>query len=367
MIVKLKRNILALLAAVIALSLTFNMSVYADEVDITENDYDTNKSAYLEYDESVGDYRLFNNDGTVFDLEQYNEEIILSNESDVDDSIVTTEPAVTTTIVTGVVYITTISTKAVSPAKTVPQYTGRTRSDALSEKSSYLHGYTTTTTTKATTKATTTKATTKAVYKGIDVSRHQGDIDWKKVKAAGIEFVMIRAGYGMEDDQVDLKFHENIKAAQAVGIDCGVYWYSYALNTSEALREAKLCYKTIKGYKLTYPVAFDIEDPSQSHLTMTEISNITKTFCNYLEEQKYFVSVYSYASMLTNKMNSSVLSKYDIWVAHTGVSKPNFSGKYGMWQYSWTGSVNGIKTDVDLDYSYKYYPDIVKKNKLNGF
>ena len=114
-------------------------------------------------------------------------------------------------------------------------------------------------------------------------------------------------------------------------------------------------------------MAFDIEDPSQSHLTMTEISNITKTFCNYLEEQKYFTSVYSYASMLTNKMNSSVLSRYDIWVAHTGVSKPSFNGKYGMWQYSWTGTVNGIKTAVDLDYSYKYYPAMIKKNKMNGF
>ena len=171
----------------------------------------------------------------------------------------------------------------------------------------------------------------------------------------------------MEYDQVDANFHTNIKGAQAAGIDCGVYWYSYALSTSEALKEAKVCCSTIKGYKLTYPVAFDIEDPSQSDLTATQISNITKTFCDYLEQQNYYVSVYSYASMLNEKMNSSVLSKYDIWVAHTGVDKPNFNGTYGMWQYSWKGSVPGISGDVDLDYGYKYYPAVIKNNHLNGY
>ena len=178
---------------------------------------------------------------------------------------------------------------------------------------------------------------------------------------------MIRAGYGMEYDQVDANFHTNIKNAQAAGLECGVYWYSYAVSTSEALKEAKVCYNTIKGYKLSYPVAFDIEDPTQTGLSVTTISNMTKVFCNYLEEQKYYVSVYSYASFLKDKMNSSVLSRYDIWVAHTGVSKPSYTGSYGMWQYSHTGKVNGISGNVDLNYGYKNYPSIMKSKKLNGY
>ncbi len=360
MSVKFKKKISIVIASVIMFLLSVNTYVYADNQSF---DYESGRSAYLEYDKDIGDYRLYGSAGREIEFaaaenENTEDKADIANETDVSET-----PAVTTAATTSksfIVYLTTTTTKAVSPAKNVPEYSGRYRDNALSERASYLKAYTTT-------RPTTVAITTKKVYKGIDVSRHQGNIDWKKVKAAGIEFVMIRAGYGMEDDQVDLKFHENIKAAQAVGIDCGVYWYSYAVNTSEALREAKLCHKTIKNYKLTYPVAFDIEDPSQAHLSMTEISNITKTFCDYLEDQKYFVSVYSYASMLNSKMNSSVLSKYDIWVAHTGVSKPNFSGKYGMWQYSWKGSVSGISTDVDLDYSYKYYPAIIKKNKLNGF
>ncbi len=361
--IRFNKKISILIVSAIFFLIAVNMgNTYVSAEEIFADKADSSKSAYLEYDEKIGNFRLFTDEGS--EMEEFTYDA--GSENTEASDTVTTQAAVTTTVITGVIRVTTSTTaKPTSPAKTVPEYTGRRRADALAERSSYLNAYTTTTTT--TTKATTTTTVSKSVYKGIDVSRHQGNIDWNKVKASGIEFVMIRAGYGMESDQVDLKFHENIKAAQAVGIDCGVYWYSYALNTAEALREAKLCYNTIKGYKLTYPVAFDIEDPSQSHLTMTEISNITKTFCDYLEGQKYFVAVYSYASMLNSKMNSSVLSRYDIWVAHTEVSKPNFSGKYGMWQYSWKGKVNGISTDVDLDYSYKNYPELIKKNKLNGF
>lgn len=304
--------------------------------------YDSNKSAFLNYDPENDTYELLTEDGDDITDEVY------------DKTPVETEPAVTTPV----------TTRYISPAMTVPAYIGRLRAEILSERALLTQSTTVSTTVKTTPKVTTT---TKKVYDGIDVSRHQGSINWKKVKSAGIDFVMIRAGYGMEYDQVDANFHTNIKNAQSAGLECGVYWYSYAVSTSEALKEAKVCYNTIKGYKLSYPVAFDIEDPSQTSLSMTAISNMTKVFCDYLEEQKYYVSVYSYASFLKDKMNSGVLSKYDIWVAHTGVSKPSFSGSYGMWQYSHTGKVNGISGNVDLNYGYKNYPLIIKSNKLNGY
>lgn len=362
-----RKAISGLTAALMTISFS-GMSVSADQIPVITGD-----KAVLEYDSNTDRIVILNADGEQFSTDFYTERPYKYDEV-TDDSRTTETTTVAAATETSVPVTTTVNTTAsaavtttvvtfsgtASPASTVSGYTGRYRVSALSEKISSMNAYTTVTT-------TTTTAATKKVYDGIDVSRWQGDIDWGKVKKAGIDFVMIRAGFGMEDDHVDRKFHENIKGAQAAGIDCGVYWYSYALSTKDALKEAKACLSTIKGYKLTYPVAFDIEDPSQKSLTMTQISDITKTFCSYLEENRYYVSVYSYASMLKDKMNSSVLSKYDIWVAHTGVDKPSFSGNYGMWQYSWKGRVNGISGDVDLDYGYVYYPEIIKKNKLNGY
>lgn len=350
----------ALLIMTVFMMTSFGMNVNAQTL-FEENmiNSDENNAVYMEYDSDTNTYELTDENGNaVTDADSYYSEI--------QTAVSETLPAVTeTSSITS--QTTTVSASAAQTAVTavtVDKYKGRLRAEATTT--------TTVTTTKATTttkKTTTIQAAivTRSYYNGIDVSRHQGDINWKKVKDAGIDFVMIRAGYGMEYDQVDGNFHKNIKAAQAVGLECGVYWYSYAVSTSEALREAEVCYSTIKGYKLSYPVSFDIEDPSQSYLSETATSNITKVFCDYLEKRSCFVSVYSYASLLKDKMNSSVLSKYDIWVAHTGVTKPSYSGSYGMWQYSHTGRVNGITGNVDLDYGYKYYPDIMKKYKLNGY
>lgn len=367
-----------IITALTALAMTFSMSMSAGAetlLDIANNNVPTEESsAILNFDAESNTYELLDSSGNAVVLEDDEEELpeISSEETKTTvkstvSAAVTTAPADTTETVT-----TTVTT--VPKDWYVAKYICEARSELAAmttvKPATTTKKTTTTTTTKATTttkKTTTTTTTTKSRYKGIDVSRHQGTIDWTKVKKAGIEFVMIRAGYGKYSDQVDANFKTNIAAAQKAGIDCGVYWYSYALSTSDALAEAKVCYNTIKGYKLSYPVAFDIEDPTQMSLTTTQISNITKTFCEYLESQKYYVSVYSFASMLKDKMNTSVLTSYDIWVAHINVSAPNYSGNYGMWQYSHTGSVSGISGNVDLDYSYKYYPGIMKKHKLNGY
>lgn len=365
-----------IITALTALVMTFSISMSAGAetlLDIADSAVTTeSSSAILSFDPENNTYELLDSDGNAIILEDEEEELpeISSEETKTTVKTKAKTAAVTTAPEDGTETVTTTVT-------TIPRnwYIARYREEVRSEIAAMTTAkpVTTTkitTTTKATTttkKTTTTTTTTKSRYNGIDVSRFQGSIDWAKVKKAGIEFVMIRAGYGKYSDQVDANFKTNIAGAQKAGIDCGVYWYSYALTTSDALAEAKVCYNTIKGYKLSYPVAFDIEDSSQMDLTTTQISNITKVFCEYLESQKYYVSVYSFASMLNTKMNSSVLTSYDIWVAHTKVSKPSFSGNYGMWQYSHTGSVSGISGDVDLDYSYKYYPGIMKKNKLNGY
>lgn len=201
---------------------------------------------------------------------------------------------------------------------------------------------------------------------GIDVSQWQGDINWQYVKDSGVDFAIIRSGYGKELNQEDPKFRQNMAGAQAAGIDCGTYWYSYALTVEEAYQEAEVCYEIIKDYDFTYPVYFDIEDPSQMNLSTAEISAIVEAFCTRLKEKGCYVGVYSCASFLTTKIYDSVLEKYDVWVAHyTNADKPDFYGDYGMWQYTSNGAsqVNGIYSEsLDLDHCYINYPYVIAGN-----
>lgn len=201
---------------------------------------------------------------------------------------------------------------------------------------------------------------------GFDVSQWNGSIDWAAVKASGVDYVIIRAGYGKYDFQVDKSFYENIRGAQAVGLDCGVYWYSYALNVEDARKEAEVCCEIIKGYDFNYPLYFDIEDPSQQSLSTAQTSAIIETFCSTVADKGYYPGVYSYASFLNTKVYKEVLDKYDIWVAHFNVAVPSYTGAYGMWQYSSTGRVPGINGDVDLDHCYRNYPYIVSPETYSG-
>lgn len=195
---------------------------------------------------------------------------------------------------------------------------------------------------------------------GIDVSEHQANVDWTKVKSSGIDFAIIRAGYGKEYDQEDKYFDQNMINAQKNGINCGVYWYSYAESVEEAYQEAEVCYSIIKEYNYQYPVYFDIEERKHERMTTAEVSAIIEAFCSTLKSKGYRVGIYSYANFLSTKIYTSVIQKYDVWVANFDVDTPAYTGEYGIWQYSCTGSVNGIYGDVDLNYGYVDY------SKLTG-
>jgi len=208
-----------------------------------------------------------------------------------------------------------------------------------------------------------------AVKHGIDVSHHQGTIDWAKVKQGGqVDFAIIRAGYGRYASQVDKQFHANMKGAKEQGIPVGTYWYSYAMSVEEAKLEAEACYSIIKDYKFEYPVYFDIEEKSQRDgLTPYETSAIIEAFCSTLENYGYYVGVYSYASFLNDRVYQHVLDRYTVWVAHINVAQPAYSRSvYNMWQYSWTGKINGISGDVDMNLVYMDFPRIIKRYKLNN-
>lgn len=208
------------------------------------------------------------------------------------------------------------------------------------------------------------------MFKGIDVSHHQGIVDWPKVRADGVQFAMLRAGFGWDNDsQIDKQFYRNANEAQAAGVPCGLYHYSYARTPSDARKEAAFFLRIIKSIKPEYPVAFDFEEQAQVSLPPSQQLDIIEAFLETVGQARYYVALYMSASTMQQlyQFAPERIKKVDCWVAHFGVEKPKFSGPYGMWQYSWQGRVAGIGGDVDMDYSYKDYPAIIRAAGLNGF
>ncbi len=203
--------------------------------------------------------------------------------------------------------------------------------------------------------------------KGIDVSTHNGNIDWKKVRESGIDFAIIRAGYGKSSDQVDAQFENNYKGCKQNDIKCGFYWYSYAASKQEANQEALTFIKTIKNKTPEYPVYIDIEDKVQQSLSKKDCTDIVKTFCDNMEDAGYYAGIYSYKSFLENKLFPETLKRYTVWLAHINIDKTNYTYPYDIWQYSHTGCIDGVKSDVDLNIGYKDFSNIIKNNGYNGF
>ena len=200
--------------------------------------------------------------------------------------------------------------------------------------------------------------------KGIDVSQHQGSIDWSKVASSGIKFSMIRIGYrgyGTGGLGEDTKFCENFKNASANGLKVGVYYYSTAINITEAQKDAEYVISLLKKYgyqnKVTMPIAIDLEVNSSSvrdaNVDKTTRTNIANTFCSIIASNGYTPMVYASKSFLTSNLNASQVN-YDIWVAQYN-SKCTYTGNYAMWQYSSEGKVSGISGSVDCNICYKNY------------
>ena len=206
---------------------------------------------------------------------------------------------------------------------------------------------------------------------GIDVSKYQGTIDWNAVKRDGIDYVMIRAGfrgYGSTGSlNVDPKLDEYVRGAKAAGLDVGIYFFSQATNYQEGVEEANYTIDLIKKYDITYPVAFDTEDSSSpthtgraDDISVQARTDATKGFCSTIKKAGYKTLIYASPSWIKEKLDINQLSEYDVWIAHyTGAEQEDplkrpttYKGKYVMWQYTSTGTVNGIKGNVDCDLFY---------------
>jgi GH25 family lysozyme M1 (1,4-beta-N-acetylmuramidase) len=206
--------------------------------------------------------------------------------------------------------------------------------------------------------------TGKDAYKGIDVSKWQGDIDWAKVKAAGVDYAIIRCGYGSdEENQDDEKWLQNVKGCLANGIPFGVYLYSYATDTSMAKSEAEHVIRLLKKANLTtslvaLPIYLDMEDSSTAS---ADLASIATTFCNAIKAAGYTPGVYANLKWWEEKLTASCFDSWAKWIAEwntsqglTDAGSKNFESADSnqMWQFSSYGKVDGIDGRVDLNYTY---------------
>jgi lysozyme len=189
--------------------------------------------------------------------------------------------------------------------------------------------------------------------KCIDVSEWNGDINFSKVKNAGITCVILRAGYGKDPNQEDNKFNEYYRQAKAAGLNVGAYWYSYATSVDAAKAEVRNCMKTIRGKEFDLPVFLDVEEYRQAVLPRRTLTDIISTFCDGVKGYGFDVGMYSAKSMLVDSAYPDELaSKYLIWMAAPNNSYNELPPFVDIHQYSWNGKVDGIRGDVDLNYIY---------------
>lgn len=190
---------------------------------------------------------------------------------------------------------------------------------------------------------------------GIDVSKWQGKIDWQKVKESGVEFAMIRLGTqrGIGKDSVlDPYFKENMKMAKKVGIPVGVYYFSYASSTDEALSQASWVVEQLKPYQLSLPISFDWETFSifnQLNISIYNLNEIASSFIKEVQKHNYDGVLYSSKNYLEHMWT---YLEQDVWLAHY-TNQTNYEGDYMMWQLSNTGKVPGIDGFVDLNILYR--------------
>lgn len=204
------------------------------------------------------------------------------------------------------------------------------------------------------------------MLQGIDVSHHQGNIDWSKLKSSGkVNFAMIRTGYGVKNpNQTDKKFTYNIDTAMSLGIPVGVYHYSYANSREQAAQEARFCLEILDGRELQYPIAYDIEDESLLRYNQQTKTDMCKAFCEVVKTAGYIPMIYCSLYFLKNHLYAEQIANYDLWLAEWG-EKGEPSVPCAIWQSTDSWYVDGIRGKVDLDHAFKSYGGNINNNPTN--
>ena len=196
-------------------------------------------------------------------------------------------------------------------------------------------------------------------FRGIDISKHNGIIDFDKIKEQNL-FCLIRVAYGSYG--IDAKGKYNMEECQKRGIPFGAYVYSYARNTGEARSEAANVLEQVKGFNLSYPLIIDMEDADgykkKNGVSYKTCIDICKIECEEFEKAGYYAMIYANKDWLENKINSADLDRYDKWLAQWN-NKPTYGKPFGIWQYTSDGKVDGINGRVDMNIAYKDYPSII--------
>ncbi len=221
------------------------------------------------------------------------------------------------------------------------------------------------------------------IQQGIDVSYHNGNLDWETIKAAGVDFAILRAayrGYGDEGTLVkDTKFAEYMQGAMSQGIPVGAYIYSQAITTAEAVQEANYILNIVRGYNLDLPIVFDYEFAgvktgrldsawTDGDLNKTKMTNIALAFCNTIKNAGYDAMVYANKTFLNTNLNHETIENagYEIWLAHY-TTNTNYTGEYRIWQYTSSGTIPGIsnkKFDCNFMYSGSISSSAPKISKI---
>ena len=191
---------------------------------------------------------------------------------------------------------------------------------------------------------------------GIDVSEHQGRIDWDAVKASGIDFAILRVGFGAPSfgGRVDYQFNRNISECERLGIPYGVYVYSYAFDNQQAADEASMVIDCLSGHNPRLPVYYDLEDKTIiADGRQSGIASRAQTFCNKISSAGYKPGIYANLNWFNNILTDPVFksSSWDHWIAQYN-SQCHYTGSYSFWQYTSRGKVSGISGNVDMNYAY---------------
>lgn len=209
------------------------------------------------------------------------------------------------------------------------------------------------------------------MFKGVDVSRHQGIIDWDKfLEDEHSDFAIIRAGFGKNN--IDAQAVRNVAECERLGIPYGLYWFSYALTPEMARREAEYLSDFVGKHKPSYPLVYDFEYDTVAHAVKNGVKisrdfvlNCTEQFCHRLEELGFYAMFYCNNDYYQRYYQASkVAEKYDMWYARYATSPGR---PVTLWQTSESGRVKGIQGKVDLDQTERDYPKIIIRNDLNNW
>lgn len=209
--------------------------------------------------------------------------------------------------------------------------------------------------------------------RGIDVSEYNGAVNWEAVKASGVRFAMIRAGFGRT---LDRYFKRNAEQCNRVGLPCGVYWFSYALDAAGAAREAAACLDAIRPYRVDFPVGFDLEYDSvkyaQSHgvyIGRAQASDMARAYCRAIRTAGYPAVNYANPDFLNRYFDEEMKREFPVWLAQWPGGAPPLETPpraCEIWQYSAEGWVPGITGPVDLDVCYGTYPKEEEMDDMTG-